>query len=216
MFASAVIERVAETLQDQSGVTWTEAQLVAWLNDAQRTVALVRPDASSVTGQLALQLGTKQALPANGLRLLTLIRNLGTDGATPGAAIRLVDRGTLDTVTPNWHSAKASTAIAEYAVDDRDPLHYWVNPPSDGTGKVEGTYAVTPALITTTTDTLPLADTYSPALVEWMLYRCFARDSEQTPNFARAAGHFQNFFNLLGMKTQSDMAASPKVRAHLG
>lgn len=214
MQAISIIRQVAEVLQDQSNVTWTEAQLIQWLNDAQRTVALVRPDASAVTGLLSLAAGTKQSLPANGLRLLALIRNMGA-GADPGPAVRLVDRGTLDTVSPNWHSATPVKVIKEYSLDDRDLLRYWVNPPADGTTKLEGTYAVSPAGVTATTSDIALADTYAPALVEWMLYRCFLRDSEQTPNFQRAAGHFQNFFNLLGLKMQADMASSPKVRAHL-
>lgn len=215
MLASEVIAPVAEVLQDQSNVTWTQAQLLNWLNDAQRTVALVRPDASAITGNITLQSGTKQALPTKGLRLLAVIRNMGKDGSTPGPVVRLVDRNTLDTATPNWHSAKGATLIREYVIDDRDPMTFWVSPPSDGKGKIEATYAVSPQKITTISDDVSIPSNYVPALIEWMLYRCFSRDSEQTPNYARAAGHFQAFFQLLGTKTQADLAVSPKVREHL-
>lgn len=215
MQASTLLDRLSELVQDQTRTTWTQAQLLAWVNDAQRAVVLVRPDASAVTGNLVLAGGTKQSLPAGGLRTLALIRNRGASGAESGRAIRLVDRATLDTTDPLWHGRDASAIIKEYCLDDRDPTRFWVSPPAVNGTQVEGTYSKSPANVTDLVSDIALPDDYAPALLEWCLYRCFARDSEETPNYARAAGHFQNFFNLLGVKMQADMAASPKLRAHL-
>lgn len=210
MLASEIIDGVAEVLQDDGNVTWTAPQLLAWLNDAQRAVAGLRADASTVTGNVALAAGTRQVLPAVGLRLLDVIRNMGINGATPGRAINQVSRSDLDNYNPDWHAANTATVVKEFVFDERDGDVFYVNPPADGTSEIEVLYTVTPAECTAASDEIALNDNYAPAMTEWMLYRCFARDSAQTPNGFRADRHFRNFFNLLGVKLQEDLRVSPK------
>ena len=44
----SVIDRVQKTLQDTTGVRWPVVdELVLWVNDAQREIALLKPDASA-------------------------------------------------------------------------------------------------------------------------------------------------------------------------
>ena len=43
----SVIDRVQTTLQDTTGIRWPVTdELVLWVNDAQREIALLKPDAS--------------------------------------------------------------------------------------------------------------------------------------------------------------------------
>ena len=74
----SVVDRVQTTLQDTSGVRWAVAsELVLWVNDAQREIALFKPDATAVNETVALATGTKQAIPTEGNRLLNVVRNMG-------------------------------------------------------------------------------------------------------------------------------------------
>ncbi|MCB0627958.1 MAG: hypothetical protein KDC43_29535 [Saprospiraceae bacterium] len=213
MKASIVTDAAAEILQDTAGVAWSPAQLVAWLNEAQRAVAVLRPDASSVTGNVDLTAGTKQSLPAGGIRLLAVIRNTGADGSTIGGAIRLVERASLDDYTPDWHSADPGVAV-EYIYDEKFPTVFWVNPPSAGGVKVEASYAVTPADCADVNAAIALDDIYQPALLEWVLYRSYARFSDER-SVGRASTHRSTFFDLLGIKEQADFKTSPKRREQL-
>ena len=57
----SVIDRVQVTLQDTTGVRWPVAnELVLWVNDAQREIALFKPDASAQNETITLVAGTKQ------------------------------------------------------------------------------------------------------------------------------------------------------------
>lgn len=213
--ASALIAQISETVQDESNVVWTEAQALEWLNDAQLVIASVRPDASISNNVVTLVPGTKQTI--TGLRLMSVVRNMGTDGLTPGKATRLVERGIKDDFEPDWHTETAAVSVKEYIFDERTPKIYYVSPPVHATTvvQIEIIEAVSPASIATAATVISLDDIYSPAMIEWAVYRCLAREAEETPNIQRAAMHFQQFFSLLGAKLNPDMAISPKVRAHL-
>jgi hypothetical protein len=210
MLASKIIDRVKEVLQDNNSVTWTETQLIEWLNDALRAVVDNRPDATSVTASMALAAGTKQSLPAGGAKLLKVIRNMGAGGATPGRAIRIVDQDTLDENAPNWHADTPTAEVKAYVFDaEADPKVFYVTPPADGTAQVEIAYSADPTEITAVGDTVPVPDVYAPSLIEWMLYRCFSRESIKTPNYQRGLNHQRAFFNLLGVKMQADLTYRP-------
>ena len=221
ILASAIVLQAQELAQDDGGssgtpgVTWTDTQGLAWLNDGQRAVALVRPDASVRVSSVKLSPGTKQTIA--GHRLMAVIRNMGSDGVTPGRAVRLTERGAKDEFDPDWHKETAATEIKEYIYDERVPKEYYVSPPVNSTTPVyaEISESVAPADVADLKDPITLDDNYAPALIEWVAYRFFSRDAEELPDIQRAIGHFQRFFNMLGEKLRIDLAISPKVRSHL-
>lgn len=219
MLVSGITDRVAEILQDTGNVTWTAAQLIEWVNDAIRALALVKPDSTAVTATQQLTASqTKQALSGSSdLRLIRLVRNMGPNGTTVGRAIRLGDMNTLDSFDPGWHTAEKSATVKEFMFNAERPKEFWVYPPVHATTAVhvELIKSVLPAAVTAVGDALPVDDIYGPPLIEWCCYRAFSRDSEETPNWVRAARHFAAFFNLLQIKMQADMAINPKVRERL-
>lgn len=214
MLVSAITARVSEILQDDASLTWTGAQLLQWVNDALRSVTLVRPDSTSVTASVLLVAGTLQTLTGtNDLRLIRVIRNMGAAGATPGNAIRIGDMPAMDLLNPAWHTEAQQATITEYMYDDTRPKEFWVYPPAAVPSYVQLSKSVLPTAVTAVGDTLPVDDIYGPAIIEWCCYRAFSRDSEETPNWQRAARHFSAFFNLLQVKVSADMAINPNVRA---
>ena len=73
--AQALIRRVVETLQDTTSIRWPVAELVRYLNDGQREIIVHRPDAMVTNASVSLASGTKQSLPANGAKLIDVVRN---------------------------------------------------------------------------------------------------------------------------------------------
>jgi len=215
ILASEIIESASEIAQDEANVVWGTGQALRWVNDAQRAVALNRPDASVSTIVNQLEPGTRQRIINR--RILSVIRNMGNDGLTPGYAPRLVERGMLDEFNPNWHAESPGEIVFEYIWDKRDPRTYYVNPPVTSLDDVylELVVAVDPPPLQTLADNIVIDDSYGPCLTEWVCYRFFARDAEEVPDAQRAAAHFQRFFQILGIKTQADQAVSPKLREHL-
>ena len=74
--AQSVVDRAEFIFQDTSNIRWTAAELILWLNDAQREIALVKPDATATNTHITLATGTKQSIPAGGNRLRKVIRNM--------------------------------------------------------------------------------------------------------------------------------------------
>ena len=93
----SVIDRIQVTLQDTTGIRWPVVnELVLFINDAQREIALLKPDATAVNTTVTLVAGTKQDIPAAGNRLLRVVRNMSAASNGTGArSIRLVSREVL-------------------------------------------------------------------------------------------------------------------------
>ena len=209
MLASDIISRAQIVLNDAGGVRWTDTELLKWISDGQRVIALVRPDSVSENTARTLVAGTKQTIPADGMRLLDVIRNLTLIGG-PDRAVRMVDRETLDAQNANWHLATAGKTM-NFVYDNRDPLHFYVYPPAVNGAKLEILYAKQPAEITATSQTLGLLDIYAEPLFNYVLFRAYSKDAEFGANAALAQGYLSLFTNLLGIKTTKDFAFSPEV-----
>lgn len=203
MLSRAVTNIARVLLGDDNLTTWSDAVLLQYLNDAVLAILQVRPDANAVIEDMTLATGTKQSLPTGGLRLLDVIRNTG------GASIRRTVRSTLDTLSPNWGQSTAA-AVKEFVFDERIPKQFYVNPGAATTFQIEICYSKLPTLVADLdADNFPLDDIYSSAAAEWILYRCWSGDSENTPNYQRANAKHKAFFDLLGVKTQADIAVNP-------
>ncbi|WP_422444736.1 DUF6682 family protein [Endozoicomonas sp. ALB091] len=206
MLVSELLVQAQAILNDNSAVTYTEPQLLNGIHLACNVVSLHRPDASTLTGDIALVAGAAQSLPAGGLRVVEALGNVAGDHT------RIVDKQALDAADPGWRSGQAAAQVMEVVVDELTPGTFWVNPPNDGNGSLTLIYTSTPAMVVSVSDPLPVSDKYAQPVLEWLLYLMFSRDSERSPNKARATEHYQAFFNLLGIKTTVDAAFSPKMQ----
>lgn len=111
-----VLDRASILLQDATNTRFPKFELLKFFNDAQREIVLHRPDANMVNENQNLVTGSKQSLPANGLRLIDIVRNQN------GRSITQVDRKILDESLPNWHEATAGVnKIENYIYDGSDP-----------------------------------------------------------------------------------------------
>jgi hypothetical protein len=208
--AQQIVDRAEKLIQDETNVRWPEAELLGWLNDGQREIVLAKPDAYTKNQALQLAAGTKQALPTDGLMLLDVVRNMGTDGTTAGAAIRVVSREVMDAQNPNWHTDTASATVKHYVFDPRDPKRFYVWPKSAGTNYVEIMYAAIPADVLIGA-TITLDDIFMGALIDYILYRAYSKDTEYAGNVNRAGTHYQAFANALGLKSAAQMASNPNL-----
>lgn len=209
MLASDIISRAQFVLNDNGGVRWTDPELLKWISDGQRVIALVRPDSVSENAAMTLVAGTKQRIPANGMRLLDVIRNLTPTG-DPDRSVRMVDRETLDAQSYNWHYSTAGKTV-NFIYDNRDPLHFYVYPPAVANAKLEILYSKTPSEITSSSQSLDLLDIYAEPIFNYVLFRAYSKDAEFGANAGLAQGYLSLFNSLLGIKTSKDFAFSPDV-----
>lgn len=214
ILASAVITKAQTVIQDVTGVRWPDTELLGWLNEGQREIAMLKPDSSVTNSSVQLVAGTKQAIPANGVTLISVVRNMGANGTTPGGAIRPIDRIVLDEQLPGWHTETANAATVYSCHDPRNPKVFYTYPPQPtvAPGQVEIVYSVSPTDIAATSAAISLDDIYSGSLLDYVLYRAYSKDVEYAGNEGRAVAHYKKFIDTLMLKEQAEEKTEQKSR----
>lgn len=217
--------RVSVLLQDLTPqfVHWTERELINHLNDGQSAIAKYLPTACARLDSVRLKTGSRQSLetieaadckpgdgstptaPVHGTMPLDMVRNMGTDGQTPGKAIRVTERGVLDETVPDWHTAPG-TAVSSWMYDPRVMKYFYVQPPLAARAWVELAYAAQPVKIAdggaagaeiylaggSSTAALTIGDENLDDLVNYVVARAHMKDSEWAES--AKAQQFTNFF----------------------
>lgn len=207
ILGSAIIDAAAFTLQDEGNTQWTRPELFGYVNDGQRDLCVVLPNAYTVNRVVPLVAGTKQAVPADCAALVRLSCNMGTAGTVRGRAPRKFDIEVMDRQNPAWHSAAASSTVQEYGLDVRDPKHYYVSPPQPASnqGQVEGVFYGIPSELAAEADAIVLDDLYKTALEHYVVYRAYLKEGELN-NPVAAAAHRAEFLSLLGVRQKDGEA----------
>lgn len=214
--ASTVLMQAAAILKDESSVRWTAAELVRWLNMGQVELAIHRPDQMATVSTMALANGFRQALPDTAIKLIDIPNN--ATGAM--SAVRQIDRKDLDVIEPGWRGSTAAAVVKHFIYDERTPRMFEVYPPSAG-ASVSLIAARYPAAVTVpaagvapadVTGNLDVPDQWVGALVDYVVYRAFSKDSELTANAGRALAHYQAFGNAIGVDLNAQTTVSPKPR----
>lgn len=214
----SVIDRVQTTLQDTTGVRWpVVGELVLWINDAQREIALLKPDSAAKNTTITLSTGTKQEIPNDGNRLLRVVRNMSASSGGNGLrSVRIVSREVLDAQTPDWHDpsitgdAAHTNIVKHYVYDEQNPRNFYVYPGVSGTAYLEIIYSANPVTVTQS-DNLDIPDIYANAVMNYVLYMAYMKDAEYAGNSQRAANHFQIFTASVTGKGQLDAMTTPNT-----
>lgn len=207
--ASALIDRASVLLNDTKNARYKRVDLLAWLNDAQRTILQLKPASVSKVSVLKLKAGARQTLPTDGWMLFDVIRNMGTNGTTPGPAVRIVSRELLDNFNGNWYNATASTTVENYVYNPQDQTAFYVYPPNDGQGHVEVNYAYTPDEVANEEHLITIGDIHQTALLDYMMYRAKSIDTEHAADIQLAQMYYTSFMAYLGMKDKAELENNP-------
>jgi hypothetical protein len=213
--AQSIVRRCVETLQDATSIRWPVAELVRYLNDAQREIIVYRPDAMVTNASRALSAGTRQTVPTGGTKLIEVVRNT----AGNKKAIRLCAREILDAQSPGWHNLAGVTEIVHFMFDPRDPQTFYVYPPAAASGaSVDLVYSAVPTDVTepaagtdytSVTGNISVPDIYGNVVQDYILYRAYMKDAGYAGNDARAASRYAAFANALGIEIKATVGVAP-------
>ena len=206
--AQSIINKAVIQLNDISSVRWTRAELLGWLNDGQRQIAIIQPNSSNYVTSIKLTAGTLQTIPSDGWMLLDVYRNMGTDGATPGRAIRITSKEMIDQFNPDWHSDYPTSAATNFIFDIQNQTGFWVYPPSNGTGYVQINYSRIPAPLTVEAQSIAINDAYQTVLLDYIMYRACSKDAEYAPGLQLSAAYWEAFSTAIGAKNMAESGSS--------
>ncbi len=214
--AQDVLDRVVKQLQDDTNVRWTEAELLDYINDGQRDVVRLRPDASVSNIPIQLTVNeTLQSIPATGERFIKLTRNMGSDGSTPGNAISVVEMDVLDQQNRGWHGDAGVTVVKHFCFLDEDPTKFYNFPRSHASTQVwvQALFSIAPTDVANAAAVIGVSDLYMGSLIDYCLFRAFNKDAEYAANQTKSDKHLSNFAEFLGMKRAMDTSINPNVTA---
>lgn len=188
---ASILDRSSVLLHDVGYVRWSKDNRIAWINEAQLVIAS-NPEwkgASDKVQSILLTAGeTRHELPSGALRLNEITRNMGTNGTTPGLAIRRAEKTDLDRDQPDWHMKDAVGYIKNFALDPSEHTRFFTYPKSPATAHyVEASFSFAPAAAVDG-GVLQVDDAFADKVLNYMLSRCFAADTE-AGSFERAAAY---------------------------
>lgn len=214
ILASDLITLAVTQYQDDDFDRVTEADWILFINSALRKLLEVRPDANPVTEAFLLSPGTKQAIPDDKIRFIDISMNLGSNGATPGVPVTMVDRNSMDGYRPGWHTDTATTYIDHFIFNLAKPKEFWVYPPvHDSTNVyVDMTCSEIPTVITATGDTVEVDDIFEDPLVSWLIYKALSIDTDSDEDWGKALHYLKAFYQALGIELKSGVYVAPKTK----
>ena len=220
--AKSVIESAQATLQDAGAVRWVLPELLRYINQGTREIALQKPTATAETITVSLVQGTQQGLPSGYHKLLKAISNVAN-----GRAITPAVEEVLNQQIPGWHSIDVlpfNATVAHVIDDPFDAAVFHVCPGNDGTGQIKAILSRLPAPIATPgssldieayTANVPVPDVYENCLVDYVCYKAFSKDINVPGIAQRAQAHYALFQQALGIKTNLEATQNvdtPKSR----
>lgn len=214
MTAQDFVQRFMDAALDQDNTRWKAPEVIRYANDGQRDIAIYRPDAFTVSGLLDTVAGTKQTLPEGATKLLRTVRN----GAN-GKVVKIVPHDVLDATVSAWHSAAQSAVVKNVTYDERLPREYYCYPPSDGNAKIEAVWCVEPTDIPaptgntkdTCTGSVSVRALFVNALLDYVLYRAYAKDAGIPGNFDKAKLRYSMYAAAMGMETTATQVFGPNA-----
>jgi hypothetical protein len=244
-----VILGVQATLQDANPPfrRWPEIELIRYANFGRMALAKFLPTVSSRTDAVKLAPGTKQnlgrvlaanilpgdgstAADTDGIAFMRAMRNMGSNGLTPGRAIRgPVDRYTKDAFAPNWAS-ETGTEVLEIIFNKDLPLTFNVSPGPAASPAVwiqiewMANLPVLPAggdpgaekyveLGAEASRVIGVPDQYAEDLHNYIVAMALLKGSKNTANAPKAQFHASLFIQSINAQAQAIGAQNPNLKA---
>ena len=204
--ASSIIQKAQIALQDEEGVRWPASELVLYLNAGQRELVRLRPDQTAVKAPVVLASGYWHTLPPQAQALIDITCNL----VGSKRRITRVSLAQLDAVYPNWRDAAPSQEITHFSYDLRSPFVFHTYPPAQN-AQVEMVYSTAPVDVPPTAGSMYLSvtgnigvpDVWEDALLNFVLYKAYAKDAEFGGNAQLSAAYYSAFSAAVGSQLQS-------------
>lgn len=216
-----VFIEAGRSLIDPDHVRWPLSEKLTYLNEGLREAVILKPNLSTEAVTITLGVGSAQTLPDSYTVLSDAICNITTDHVTisnrvRGAAIRPIPNpGILDQMFPGWRAPQFQSKIVQHVIYDLNtPRLFEVFPANDGTGKIEAVVGkrlpeITPngdveSLVSYNGLTVELDKLYQLALTNFIIGRCYAKDSGVQANAARAQAYLADFQTAIAGRQVSE------------
>ena len=137
--------------------------------------------------------------------------NMGTDGQTPGPAIRETTLDVMRTLLPGWEADDAADTIEHWFRLPESKTEFMIYPRSTGNNYLMARITTMPAQVMWDGDgdwklaVIPIDDTFSHAIINGMVYIAYDDDSDTPGNTPRSQVFYNRFLQDLGLRQQKEV-----------
>jgi hypothetical protein len=209
--AQSISDQAVKTLFDETKTRWSETEILGYINDAQRNIVMLKPDAYVKNVSVQMVAGTKQTIPSDGVQLVRVVRNMGSNGTTAGRVVRRTSFSDIDNSRPDWHTETAAAVALNWLYDERDLKNFYLSPPQPATpAYVELVYTAAPPDVAAIGNVITLDDIYKTPIYNYVMARCWAKASEHQ-NMDRSKDYMSAYFQELGLKDKAESMVDQKA-----
>ena len=212
---------------DALNYRWTDADMLRYINAAQRRIVSIVPEANVVEENVVIDnADSRQTLPTGGIKFIGAF-NYDATNSERGPAITIVEKDALDSMSSDWSYVEVADLSFQYqnletwhtavrfehaAHDSRDPTVYYLFPATDtATFEIQLQYAKVPTALTTLADSFALGDQYFDAAVAFSKYRMHAKDGRHGGGSEVKQESYNDFLRALGQKIEGFRRVDPAV-----
>lgn len=176
---------------DSAGYRKSDLELLDYVNDGISEVSALRPELFETVGDVQCTQGqVEQAVTFADAQVL-----LGVLCIHGGSAVTPFDIKAMDAFNPGWRTDPEGPC-KQWQKYPGNPLRFFIHPPAPADQTVDVMYVRNPTVLGLSDTISEIPEGYTPALVDYVIYRAESADDEHS-NSGRAANHFNSFVSKI-------------------
>ncbi|MCE0495774.1 phage adaptor protein [Vibrio salinus] len=197
---SDLINRVARELIDENFVRWSKSDHLSYFNDAISSILLIRPDLTRKTIEQNVAAGEyKISLPESAYKLLNV-------NHFDGYSLAYIDLEELNAILPNWRK-KTDEYPERWTRNHKEDTAFFIYPSPNKSANIEYDFSEEISALDIADD-FPLKQIYEVMVFDFMMYRAYSKDGQDSTELEKANSHYQAFTLSLTGKVQADQQVS--------
>ena len=226
-----IVDEVRAQLLDEnvSNQRWSDAEMLRYVNAAQRQIVVFLPEANIIEFRFAPSIanGARQTLPADAVKFIQVRSGFDNENSIPGPNMRYVELDAMDAFMPLWQyslGGQPNIPVVEdeyefvhyehYMHDPREPKVFYLYPlPDNNSQDILVIYSQLPPDLGSLASALVLTDEYQNAMIDYVMFRAMFKDGRYGVTDRRSRELWDNFRASLGLKIQMEVRADAKTNA---
>lgn len=205
---SDVFIRVQRQIGDTAGAQIIDADVLRWINDAQRDISQQNDVLQKIGSANTVSSQSAYALPTDCQRLVRV--------AYQGGALQNVSMEQINELIPQHDQTNAQGFPAG------TPIYYWVyagminlwpSPVQGNAGDLTIYYTRKPTDVTSDSSSIDLPDEYFNSVVQYCIVQAYELDTNYYASMLKQQGYEQSVAGLKGQRNWEDQNSYPSITA---
>ena len=204
------IDMAERKILDESNDEYSEQNLLDLYHTAIKEIVNLVPRSHTESRGWKLAPSTRQVIPADGVEIVDVVMNMGSDGATPAKGVRETTLDIMKALLPDWESDTATEIVEHWMRIPESKAEFMVYPRSTGNTHILARVTTIPAQVLWDAGgnfklaIIPIDDTFTTAIINGMVYIAYDDDSDTPGNTPRSQMFYNRFLQDLGLRQQKE------------